>query len=96
MQKVNDFIHKTFEKAFCLFLSHAQLPLLSGIILFAAGHPRNAFKWGENTKRIEILKISKVPKPAEAFLFVEKKKIVGSRRKWSIYSGGLETLLKSH
>ena len=74
MQKVNDFIHKTFEKAFCLFLSHAQLPLLSGIILFAAGHPRNAFKWGENTKRIEILKISKVPKPAEAFLFVEKKK----------------------
>ena len=73
MQKVNDFIHKTFEKAFCLFLSHAQLPLLSGIILFAAGHPRNAFKWGENTKRIEILKISKVPKPAEAFLVVEKK-----------------------
>ena len=50
--------------------------MLSGIILFAAGHPRNAFKWGENTKRIEILRISKVPKPAEAFLFVKKLKEV--------------------
>ena len=72
MQKVNNFIQKNILKVFCLFLSHAQLPLLSGIILFAAGHPRNAFKWGENTKRIEILRISKVPKLAEAFLFVKK------------------------
>ena len=86
---------KHFKSILLVFITRPT-PFVEWYHTICGRASEKCIQMGRKYKKNRNLENFESAKTSRSISLCEKKKIVGSRRKWSIYSGGLETLLKSH